>query len=595
MQFLAAAVVLLAAYGAGTVSARVASLRLPAGLRGRTITFTIGFVATSSLAFLLGRTGLFSRWALGAIVLALAVPGALAAARDVRLLRRIWRPTFEAWTLCAAGVVVAIDAFLAGAPPTSGDALQYHLAAPRLWLQAGRMFDIWWDQVTFQPLAVETQYSYAQALWNGAAGSVVGAGMAAFSVVCVYGLARSLAGARAAAIAALLWAGQGMFLWEATGAFTEIATAAFVALALWCVVELNRRAALGDAAWAGLAMGAASSTKYFGAFIAAGVLVAVLVAVPAGRRLKMGVVFLACAAVCLPWYVKNLVVAGNPLYPTFTGVLGGKYVGPSFDEYARIKSQQRGLPGLWRVVILPVEFILRRDKFDRGYAINPAFFTLAPLYVALAWRRRWVAAAAAALIGYTLVWDKAMYGIPRYLVPILPLAAVLAGAGVVELARRGTWWRRIGVVLLGVSALPLVAMTALFAARLAPGAAGVEATPHFVQRLTGTYDAFAWMDAKLPQRGRVLLGVRGAYWLHRPYATYDLPLFGIKDPTRVAVARMRRYDVRYLAFYDGELPEPLVPIRRQLHRIAVLEVPFVTSRTLGSSERKRLVVYRWTG
>jgi hypothetical protein len=211
------------------------------------------------------------------------------------------------------------------------------------------------------------------------------------------------------------------------------------------------------------------------------------------------------------------------------------------------------------------------------------------------WRKRWVRAAGVALVAYTLVWYEAMFGIPRYLVPVLPLAAVLAAYAAVQLVDRGGWWRRGALAVLAVSAVPFAAMTVLFATRLLPGAAGAESTPHFVQRLTGTYDAFAWLDHNLPARGRVLLGVRGAYWLHRPYATYDLPLFGVKDSTATLEDRMRRYDIRYLAFFDGELPPPVRALRDRLQRVATLEVPLVTSRALGTSTTKRLVIYRWRG
>jgi hypothetical protein len=172
---------------------------------------------------------------------------------------------------------------------------------------------------------------------------------------------------------------------------------------------------------------------------------------------------------------------------------------------------------------------------------------------------------------------------------------VLAAFGAVNLIERGGWWRRASLGALAVSAVPVVAMSGLFAARLLPGVIGTESTPHFVQRLTGTYDAFAWLDRNLPPQGRVLIGVRGAYWLHRPYATYDLPLFGDQDSTATIEARMRRYDVRYLAFFEGELAPPLRPLQSRLQRIATLEVPLVTSRALGTSTVKRLVVYRWTG
>ncbi len=179
--------------------------------------------------------------------------------------------------------------------------------------------------------------------------------------------------------------------------------------------------------------------------------------------------------------------------------------------------------------------------------------------------------------------------------PVLPLAAVLAAFAALNLLERGGWWRRASLAVLAVSAVPVVAMTALFATRLVPGVIGTESTPHFVQRLTGTYDAFAWLDRNLPPQGRVLLGVRGAYWLHRPYATYDLPLFGEQNSTATIEARMRHYDIRYLAFFEGQLPPPLRPLRSSLQHVTTLDVPLVTSRALGTSTAKRLVVYRWSG
>ncbi len=60
-------------------------------------------------------------------------------------------------------------------------------------------------------------------------------------------------------------------------------------------------------------------------------------------------------------------------------------------------------------------------------------------------------------------------------------------------------------IVAAVTVAPLVAITGLFTWRIAPGALGTESQSHFVQRLTGTYDAFRWMDRNLPPQGRVLV------------------------------------------------------------------------------------------
>src|SRR5262249_10450068 len=173
-----------------------------------------------------------------------------------------------------------------------------------------------------------------------------------------------------------------------------------------------------------------------------------------------------------------------------------------------------------------------------------------------------------------LVWWEVMHQVTRYLLPILPLAAVLAGWAAVELWRRGGIARAAVLGAAAISVVPFVAITGLFTWRIAPGALGLESSGRFVQRLTGPYDAFGWLDRELPRQGRVLIGVRDLYWLNRPSAAYDVPLFNFRQPPQQALARMRRYDVRYLAFLNGSLPTPLEPLRPRLRELGQLDVPF---------------------
>jgi hypothetical protein len=148
---------------------------------------------------------------------------------------------------------------------------------------------------------------------------------------------------------------------------------------------------------------------------------------------------------------------------------------------------------------------------------------------------------------------------------------------------------------LAVTAAAYLVVGGLFAWRIAPGALGLRSEARFVQDATGSYDAFRWLDTQLPPAGRLLIGVRNLYWLDRPYVRATAPLFADGDPTARYLARMRDYDVRYLAFLEGQLPTPLARVRGRLERIARLSMPRVTSRTLGGSEQQWLVVYRWRG
>lgn len=596
MQFLAAATVLLASYGTGVAVAH-RGLGLSPDLRGRASAFALGFGLLAVVAFGLGRTGRFEPRLLAAIALTGAALGLLAVVRDAPRVVSSWRAAGAGrWAVAATVVVVSYYVLLASAPPTSGDALTYHLAAPKIWLAEGRVTDLWWESfTTFQPFAVQMHYAYALALAGGGAATAVGAALSGLGAACVYGLARALVSPGVAALAALLWVCQGIFLWEATGAFVDLVTAAFVALGAWHVVELLRgdRSAAG---WAGLAAGLAASTKYFGLLAVAALGAATALGIRAGSRARLAAAALfalAAAAVALPWYVKNALVTGDPFYPALADVLGARYWGPAGERYLLEKDEARGVDGLWRLPLLPLEFVLHRDRFDRGYSISPAFALLAPL--ALAFNRRWAPVLAAAAAAYAVFWFEVLLQIPRYLLPVLPFAAVLAAFAVVQLWRRGGWARRYAVVAVAVSAAPFLAMTAAFSRQILPGALGLEPERVYVQRLTGTYDAFRWVDAHLPPEGRIFVGWGGLYWLDRPYATYSQPFFGWGTPTAETVERMRLIDVRFLMFRKDRLPEALAGLRPELRPIAELEFAHVTSRTLGRAEPDTFVVYRWTG
>jgi 4-amino-4-deoxy-L-arabinose transferase-like glycosyltransferase len=517
--------------------------------------------------------------------------------REARALAAAWRRSGpERWLLVAAGVVVAFDAVLAAAPPTSGDATAYHLGAPKAWLAAGHLFPIWWDGGAFQPFSVEMHFALARALDLGGGGAILfGALLAGFSALCVYELTRQLFGAVAAAAAALLWVAQGMFLWEATGGFVELALSAFVALAAAHLVALRRSGRLVDAAWAGLAVGLGAGTKYHGLLFVPvfGVLAVMLLRGAIARRVLAGVAFLAVTLVALPWYVHNWTETGNPLYPFYSATLGGRYM----TALARYDMDQSingyGLPGIWRLPIFPIEFLLHQNRYERGYSFSPALFVL-PLVAAVRGGRG-ARLLFLGFLAYVVVWWEEMQQVTRYLLPGLALVAPLAGCAAVELWRLRPRGRTALAVVAAVTVAPLLAISGLFAYRIAPGALAVESQAHFVQRLTGTYDAFKWMDRNLPRRGRVLVNIRDTYWLDRPSAVFTVPLFNFRQPPQVTIARLRRYDVRYLAFFQGTLPQQLYPLRPRLRLLARLDVPFVTSRTLGHTVNTVLYVWAWCG
>jgi len=172
---------------------------------------------------------------------------------------------------------------------------------------------------------------------------------------------------------------------------------------------------------------------------------------------------------------------------------------------------------------------------------------------------------------------------------VLPFLCVLAAFG-------GVWlWRRSRIAVAAVAVVgagALAAITGVFAWQILPGALGTESQPHYVQRLTGTYDAFRYLDTRLPRQGRVMtIGIRNLYWLDRLYMRATPALIAPGDPPSEARKWMRQYDVRYVASLGGALAPWLA---RESRLTAVLDVPLIGSRALGKVEgHTKLRVYLW--
>src|SRR6478672_6396052 len=93
-----------------------------------------GAVAVALALFVLGRLRLFDRWLIVTLTVVAAVVGCVAV---VRLVRDVHVPAGRATRilLAAVGIALVLDLVAASAPPSSADALKYHLALPKLWLQ----------------------------------------------------------------------------------------------------------------------------------------------------------------------------------------------------------------------------------------------------------------------------------------------------------------------------------------------------------------------------------------------------------------------------------------------------------------------------
>lgn len=550
-----------------------------------------GSAAVSLFLFGIGRAGAFDRTLVVAVTAVLAVVGLWGCRELWRGTARLRRPgRLASALLVVAGLALALDLVASTAPPSSADALVYHLALPKRWLELGTIGDPFWQYAAFYPLGIETLFAQGLAIGGGSTASALHAFLGLFAALGVFGLARELGAGDvlAGAAGAALFVLQGVVTWEATSTFIELGLTFYVVLAAWHAVRFTRTPGYRPALWTGFLAGATAGTKYLGPLAVAFLLLPFgLLVLRRGRPGHLAGALGLTALVGGPWYLKNLIVTGNPVYPL---VFGGK--GWTSAAQASLEVSQHDVyPGvsgpIVRVALLPIDLLLHGGNFDRGQYVGTAIFLFAAsaLFVRARAEAR-VALAAAA--GYTVAWWLILPQ-ARYLLPALAIMAAVGGGAAASLLRAGGRRRLVtGAVLAAAGAAWLVPSAAL-TRQLLGVTVGLESRSENAQRLTGTYAALQEASAEIGGRPLAFAGYRFLYHYPGRAIELGLPEFDPSLDRRTYLAQLRAEGVHDVLVYGQ--PDAIRPIRGCLEHIDTLRGRYVTSRSLAHSIPLRFELY----
>ena len=159
------------------------------------------------------------------------------------------------------------------------------------------------------------------------------------------------------------------------------------------------------------------------------------------RRLVMNLaLFAAGVGITVgPWLLKNVAFTGNPVYPLAYSIFGGRDWSPALNA----KFVPAHSPHDHRVLDLGTKFI---DVMADNDWSSPLLFALAPCAL-LAVRGRRISLAVWALVVYLIVTYWAFtHRIDRFWVPLIPVAALLAGVGAAW-SRSRAWMLSVGLVM----------------------------------------------------------------------------------------------------------------------------------------------------
>lgn len=405
------------------------------------------------------------------------------------------------------GLAVAVAAFgLVGclAPETGWDTGVYHFTIARLWAEEGRMVVRPDLPFSYMPATMESLYAAGFLLHGEALASLINFGFYFAGLVMTRLWARTAGGERASRLAGFAYLSSATYILRTGGGDVEVGQAVYLGLAVYALLRVRAGASNAWLGVAGFGLGLLLGIKYVSAWFVAAFGGAWVVVRRRdgvswrGLLAECGILAGVGLTVACPWYVRNFLVAGNPLAP-----LGARAPRIPWSEMLASLGTQT-VQALWQ----------------DGFAL--ACFVTAGTAAARPWR--WVTAAigAAALgILVNLALAPSLYsrmgGAPRYVTPAFVPLFVAGGILLDAILNRSWAVRLIAVAFLAAWDADALAIHAARNAAKVAVAVGRESRDGFLERRVNTFWATRRAERELSSGKKVLLVEERSYYCRVPF------------------------------------------------------------------------------
>lgn len=490
----------------------------------------LGLTVAAVVLTVFGMAGFFSQ----PVFIALLAAGPLMNSRNHGALLAPWRSVgdvvrslnSERW----AGLVLAIPAVIgltwAAVPEIFYDALYYHLGLPQQYLLKGK---IQWDSaVVHSAFPAYLDVLFGLCLGIASSGTAKFLNMLLFLLACgatAAFLFHVMGDLRATLVGTVTIATVPGVLVMSTMCAIDSALIGFSAMSALAVARARHAIMGSTGGLAGiLCLGAAAAgfvagSKYTGLWLIATLAPALFIPHHWRRTLRAGLLFSVLAlAIAAPWYVRNAVLTGDPLYPAISGWLGNT------DALWAVQRLQRDVPTIGLTWTAPAELVRAMVYAPATLGAGAESGILLPLgAIALligALRLEELRPWALTLTVYLVIW-LSFTGVMRYLYPVFPLCALGVAGSIRLMLDRGP---RAG---LGLALIVLLALAPMWQSMLLLNSiyvgsdvaalfSGSLSRDEYLSRRLAYYPAAQWLNAHTGAAARVLyLGETRLLYLDR--------------------------------------------------------------------------------
>jgi hypothetical protein len=434
-------------------------------------------------------------------------------------------------------LLLLVEFVACAVPPTGRDAIIYHLSLPKVYAQERHW--VYRPDLFFadNPLAPQMHFMAARLLGAADAAPLLHWFFGVLFCLGIYYLMREVDRSVPrvyALLAAALVVSMPLFAFESTSAFVDLAVGLYALLAVWLGLRSMKSGSSAAAMAAGIALGTLAASKVSGVILWPAWVAMVGATLHfqrlQGKKWHLWVLSAFWAALfSFPWYIKAWWFAGNPIWPMFYSVLGGRYWSVELDRvFKELMRGQYGYgTGALSFIKLPWDWTLHADRFDDG-PFGMSLFILPCL--SLFWARKkelwplWIF-----LVVYLPIWFMTSQQ-ARFLIPIFPVWAVLvsrgwfavkSGTGLPSTPSNIRFQNRLGYYIPGSCIALSVLIGALgslyYSSLNFPAALGLESKEAYLQRTYPFYQDVQFVNQKLPPNAKILVTDPSIYYLDREF------------------------------------------------------------------------------
>jgi 4-amino-4-deoxy-L-arabinose transferase-like glycosyltransferase len=409
----------------------------------------LGLGIISHLLFLLGTLGFLNRWAvLGAVATWLLAfgRGQLAALKSLapRLNRHL---LYAIGPLLLLSVAAAPVLLLPLYPPNAWDATELYLASAKIYVAQHALVVTPYLRFEVYPQLCQMLFALGLLFCDDAAAQLTQFLMLLILLAAVASFAGRTFSRRAGLWAAALLGGSPLLLHLGTIAYLDVGVTLYLSLASYAMaVWLRNRSRSWLLLCAGFC-GFAISVKYTAIQVVAllGVIAFALSVVRHrwAQALAFGAVLVAVGA---PYYLRNAVLVGNPVFPLLSSVFGSANY--SAEDVRTLTWELREHYGvghsLLALLMLPWSLYASPSSFHAQEPSSPFIFALLPLVLVGAFRNAKIRLLVGWACALTVIWFFNAQ-ILRHFAPVLAVVAVAMGGSLDRLSRRNPFANRLGV------------------------------------------------------------------------------------------------------------------------------------------------------